>query len=49
MMEADIIQIDVLKWTGHHRDGNKSFVSKETNKFVLGDVIIIFNIRMMSP
>lgn len=22
MMEAEIIQTDVLKWTGHHRGGN---------------------------
>lgn len=31
MMEADIIQIDVLKWTGHHRDGNRP--KKQINLF----------------
>lgn len=42
MMETDIIQTDVLKWTGWK-------LSKEKKKFVLRGVIIISDIRMMSP
>lgn len=46
MMEADIIQTDVLKWTVHHRGGSRV---KKNQNLLSGYVIRISNVRVMSP